>query len=121
VNDQRSSKLLLLLALNAAIVVYSLSGVAAKAASRFSFLSIEFVLFYGLEVFLLGAYALFWQQILKRLDLALAYSNRGMALFWSMMWSMLFFHETLSVQNAIGAAIVIVGIVVVNRGMALND
>ena len=67
-----------------------------------------------LEIVILGVYALLWQQIIKRFDLSVAYANRSIALLWSMLWAVVFFHETVTIQNAIGAAVVIAGTIVVN-------
>ena len=96
------------------VMIYTLSGVMAKFASAHSFLSFGFILFYGLEILILGIYAIIWQQIIKRVDLSVAYVNRSVALLWSMVWAVLFFKEKISVQNVIGVLIVIAGTVIVN-------
>jgi len=44
-------------------------------------------------------YAIFWQQIIKRVDLSVAYANRSIAILWSMIWAALIFGEHISVQN----------------------
>lgn len=103
-----------ILLLQLVVMVYTLSTVAAKFASGFAFLSPGFLACYGLEIAILGVYALLWQQIIKRFDLSVAYANRSVALLWSMLWAVVFFHETVTIQNAIGAAVVIAGTIVVN-------
>lgn len=103
-----------ILMLQAVIVIYTLSGVSAKFASASGFLSVKFLLFYGIEIGILGVYALLWQQIIKKFDLSIAYANRAMALLWSMVWAALFFHETITIQNIIGVVIVLVGTIIVN-------
>lgn len=100
--------------LQGVIVIYTLSGVAAKLASGSDFFSFKFLLFYGVEIGILGIYALLWQQIIKKFDLSIAYANRAMALLWSMIWAAVFFHETVTIQNIIGVLIVLVGTIVVN-------
>ncbi|MDY2729777.1 MAG: EamA family transporter [Clostridium sp.] len=100
--------------LQAIIVVYTLSGIAAKFASGFEFLSFEFIACYGAEIFALGIYAILWQQVLKKFDVSVAYANRSIALIWSLLWSVLFFNERITLTNIIGTIVVILGIVVVN-------
>lgn len=97
-----------------AVIVYSLAGVTGKLASANAFLSVPFILFYCLEIACLGAYAIMWQQIVKRHELSVAYVNRSLSLLWSMLWSMLFFRERITSRNLIGAAVVIAGVILVN-------
>jgi uncharacterized membrane protein len=103
-----------ILLLQLIVAIYTLSGVAGKFASGNSFLSWRFVLFYGAEICILGVYALLWQQIIKKFDLSVAYANRSIALLWSLIWAILFFHEKVTVQNMIGVLIVIAGTILVN-------
>lgn len=107
-----SLKAILLLQL--VVMVYTLSGVAAKFASASDFMSISFIVMYGVEIAILGIYAILWQQVIKRFDLSIAYANRSVALLWSMMWAVLFFHEAISLKNILGVIIVIVGTIIVN-------
>ena len=103
-----------ILLLQAIVMVYTLSGVAGKFASGYGFLSLGFILCYGIEILILGVYAILWQQIIKRFDLSVAYANRSIALLWSMIWAALLFRETITVKNLIGVAIVIAGTMIVN-------
>lgn len=103
-----------LLFLQAIVVIYTLSGVAAKMASGSSLLSLSFIGFYGLEIFILGVYAILWQQVIKRIDLSIAYANRAIAMLWSMVWAVVFFKENITIQNIIGVLIVISGTIIVN-------
>ena len=98
------------------VCVYTLSGIAAKLASGFDFLSVGFILCYGGELLALGIYAVLWQQIIRRIDLSLAYANRAIAIFWSMLWARLIFQEEISLPNIIGIVLIILGIWVVNSG-----
>lgn len=100
--------------LQAIIVIYTLSGICAKLASSYELLSVKFIGFYGLEIVVLGVYAILWQQVLKRFDISVAYANRSIALIWSIIWAVVFFGEKITVPNIIGTIIVILGIVVVN-------
>lgn len=96
------------------VMIYTLSGVMAKLASGYEVLSPPFVLFYGVEILILGIYAIAWQQIIKRCDLSVAYANRSMAILWSLIWTVLFFHEALTIKNIIGVMIVFAGTMIVN-------
>ncbi|MCI8333551.1 MAG: transporter [Lachnospiraceae bacterium] len=100
--------------LQIAVMIYTLSSVAAKLAAGEEAFSIPFLLLYGLQILMLGVYALAWQQIIKRCDLSVAYANRSMAILWSLIWTVLFFHETLSVKNVMGVLIVFAGTMMVN-------
>ena len=104
------------LLLHISILIYTLSGVASKFASRENFLSIRFLLFLGLEVFILGIYAILWQQVLKKIKLSVAYANKGATLLWSLIWGILIFRESFSRFNIIGIILVIAGIILVNFG-----
>lgn len=74
-----------------------------------------YILCYGAELFILGLYAIIWQQIIKRIDLSLAYANRASAIFWSALWATIFFHEQLSIKNIAGIFVIFIGIWVVNQ------
>ena len=102
------------LALQLVVMIYTLSGVAAKLASGQEALSMKFLLFYGIEIMILGIYAIAWQQIIKRCELSVAYANRSMAILWSLVWTVLFFHEALTIKNVIGVIIVFAGTMIVN-------
>lgn len=104
-----------ILILQGIIAIYTLSTVVAKFASGKEFLSFEFVLFYGLEIFILGIYAILWQQIIKRFEISIAYANKAMSLLWSIVWAIIFFHETITIKNIIGVVIVIIGTIIVNK------
>jgi multidrug transporter EmrE-like cation transporter len=77
-------------------------------------LSFKSVLFIVIELFILGVYAILWQQLLKRFDLSIAYANKAMVLLWYMVWAMLIFKEKLVPKNYIGVLIVIAGIICIN-------
>ena len=100
--------------LQAVVIVYTLSSVVAKFATGKELFSFSFFLFYGLEVMILGIYAVLWQQMIKKFDLSVAYANRAMALLWSAIWALLLFHERLNVKQVLGIVLVILGTVIVN-------
>lgn len=106
--------------LQAVVVVYTLSSVVAKLATGRELFSLSFFLFYGLEIVILGIYAILWQQMIKRFELSVAYANRAMALLWSALWAVILFHENLSVKQILGIVLVITGTVVVNTDVSAH-
>lgn len=109
-----SVKLKKLFVLQIVIVIYTLSGIMAKMAATHDFLSFGFLKWYFLEFLILGVYAILWQQILKKFDLSEAYTNKATAVIWSSIWAVLIFKENITINNIIGCAIIILGIVLVN-------
>lgn len=93
------------------LAVYSVSGVFSKLAGGAEFPSFSFVFYYGCEILLLGIYAVFWQQIIKRMPITEAYANRAVTVFWGFIYGCLFFHETVSVQKIIGLILITAGII----------
>ena len=87
-------------------------GRGGAAASGFSFMWLFWI---GLEVAALGMYAIFWQQIIKRVDLSVAYANRAFAIFWSTLWAVVLFKEKITPANAIGIIVIFLGILLVNK------
>ena len=104
-----------LLALQGAVILYSFADVTAKLASRYPFLSGGYLLWLGAELLVLGVYAVCWQQIIKRVDISVAYANRAAAIVWTMLWAVLLFHETITLKNLVGVGILFAGIWMVNR------
>lgn len=105
-------KVKMIILLHVLLMVYSLSGVCSKMASKYSFLSLKFCVFYGLLILLLGIYAIVWQQIIKRLPLTTAFANKAVTVVWGIIWGMLFFREKVSLGQIVGACLVIVGVVI---------
>ncbi|OSX87978.1 hypothetical protein BTJ44_03655 [Bacillus mycoides] len=101
--------------LHVAFLIYSIILVYMKWASKFPVTSISFfVAYFGLIVLLFG-YAILWQQVIKNFEISKAYSHRGIIILWSMLWSVFLFGDTIQWNNLLGAAIIIVGIVVVTK------
>ena len=100
-----------LFALHMLLMVYSTSGILSKLAAGVGFLSIEFCLYYGGVLLLLGFYAIGWQQILKRLPLTTAFSNKAVTIVWGIIWGALFFFEPITLPKAVGALLIIAGVV----------
>ncbi len=99
--------------LQALILLYSLSSVCSKYASGQEFLSLKFILFYGAVILLLGLYAIFWQQILKKIPLVSAYANKAVTVIWGLIWGMLLFDEEINAYKVCGCIIIIIGVYLV--------
>lgn len=110
-----SSRMRTLFGLHLLLMMYSISGIFSKLAAGTDFLSLQFCLYYGGVLALLGLYALGWQQILKRLPLTTAYSNRAVAIVWGIIWGAIFFSEPISVCKILGAVLIIAGVVLFSR------
>lgn len=114
-NNTDNSKINYLIVLHIELLLFSLGGICSKLAGQHKFLSFWFIFFYGLVILNLGIYAIVWQQIIKKLPLNTAYSNKAVTIAWGMLWGFLFFHETIKWNMILGAAIVIVGVIIVVR------
>ncbi len=107
------TKLVDIVFLQLSILILSLAGIFAKKASAVGFLSVEFITYYCLILFIMGIYAILWQQIIKRFELSVAYANKGTLIIWTFIWAVIFFQETITLNNILGAVLVIAGIVMV--------
>lgn len=110
-----------LLQLQSAVVVYSLSTVAANLASKHEFLSFKYILFFGLEFVILAAYALIWQQMIKKFQLSIAYANKALTLMWSMVWNFIIFHNGITPFKVVGVVLVVIGVMVMNSGISEEE
>ena len=99
------------LALHLLLLFYSLSSVLSKLAAGQPFLSFRFCLCYGGMFLILVLYALGWQQILKRLPLTVAFANKAVTLVWSMVFGALLFREQIRLNQVIGCALAVIGVV----------
>lgn len=107
--------------LHAIVFLYAISSVCAKYASTLDFFSIKWCFIYALQIFLLGCYALLWQQILKIMPLNFAFANKSVTLVWGMLFGVLLFNEKLSALNIVGAVIVLIGVIFMVTGDGNSD
>lgn len=96
------------------VVIYSINTVIAKFVSDQPFLSFKFIVLYLLEFAVLGIYAIFWQQMIKRFELSIAYANKAMTLLWSLLWSVLIFRDSVTPAKVVGVLLVIAGTIILN-------
>ena len=98
------------------ILVYSLNSICSKTAAQYDFLSFKWIIFYGIVICILGFYAIAWQQVLKHLPLITTYANKAVTTLWGLVLGFIVFHEQITIQKVVGAAIVIVGVYLVVSG-----
>lgn len=93
--------------------VYSLASVFSKKAGAEEVFTVKFLLFYGMVLFILMLYAVLWQQNLKHLPLVTAYANKAVTVIWGMVWGILLWHEKVTVNNIMGAVIIMFGVILI--------
>lgn len=113
-----NKRLKTILLLHILLMFYSVSGILSKYAAGYDFLSWQFVLLYGGILAILGIYAIGWQQILKRMPLTSAFSNKAVTIVWGIIWGALFFAEPVTVLKVIGALFIISGVVLYSHSDA---
>ena len=111
----KKTKIKYFIALHIELFLYSLGGICTKYAGKCDFLSFSFIFWYGLIILNLGVYAIVWQQIIKKLPLNTAYSNKAVIIAWGILWGALFFGEAVKWDMILGAVIVVIGVIVVVR------
>ena len=105
-----------ILLLQIVFFIYSINSIVAKLASGQESFSLTFICLYGLEVVILGVYAILWQQVIKKFELSVAYANKAVTLIWAMIWGAFLFQEQITLSKVAGILLVIVGIVILNSG-----
>ena len=108
-------KLKVLFFLHILLMLYSMSGICSKLAAGEQFMSIRFCFYYVMVILILGVYAIGWQQVIKRLSLTTAYANRAVAVIWGIIWGVLFFGESITVNKVIGAMLVFTGTILYSK------
>lgn len=103
------------LMLQGILLLYSFGGIFSKKAAQYPIFSNKFFAFYGTVIAILFIYAILWQQLLKRIPLTVAFSNKAIVIIWGMLWGRLFFGENISFKMVLGATIIICGIYLVEK------
>ena len=106
-----------IIVLNIFMALFSLGSVCSKLAGKYEYLSVQFCFFYGMALFLMFIYAIAWQQIIKNLNLTIAYANRAMTVLWGCVWGRIFFNEVISLKLFLGGLLVMVGVVIYSLDM----
>lgn len=95
--------------------IYALSSFFSKLATYNNVEIKNVIICYMLSVFCLGINAIIWQQILKKMNLSIAYSNKGVTIIWGLIFGIIFFNEEISFEKITGIFIVILGIFILMR------
>jgi len=98
--------------LHGTLFLYAVVSVFAKLAGiQMAETNLALTLvFLALEAFVLLVYSVLWQQVLKRMPLSFAYSNKGICTLWTALFGLLFFGETLTLGKAVGILVVLIGV-----------
>lgn len=110
---KRNFKIINFLYLQFAYFLYSTVGIFSKRSSQYKIFSLGFTVAYGISILILVVYTFFWQKIIKHFELTVAYSNKGVVILWTLLWSVIFYGESIKLTNILGSAIIIIGIMVV--------
>ena len=112
IKGKSSVSLQAFLLLHGTLLLYAVVTVLTKLAS--GYLSQAnwpmTLLFLFFSVAALGAYSILWQQVLKRMPLNFAYSNKGVCALWTCLFGILFFGESLTLGKAAGILVVLLGV-----------
>lgn len=107
----KNEKLKVIIILLLVNLLYSGVSVGVKYTSMQQTFSVPYFLCISAVFALLGTYAILWQQILKRVEITLAYMFKATTIIYILLFSVLLFHETITLWNTIGALIIVIGIV----------
>lgn len=92
-------------------MLYACVSLFTKYASQQEFMSWNYMVGLIGAIGVMGLYAVLWQQVLKRIELSLAYMFKGSSLIFVMLLANVIFGEQITWNNIIGAIIIISGIV----------
>ena len=101
------------LILHISVLLNSMSGVASKMAGRYPLMSMGFLFYYGLDLLLIFAFAIVWQQVLGHMSLTFAITNRPVRVIYSLIWSVLIFREKVTRYKLIAMLFALAGLVVI--------
>lgn len=102
------------LILQSGYFIFSIGGIFLKSGANYHVFSMGFILRYAGSILCVFCFAILWQQILREYELMTAYAWRGVLFLWTSLWASFFFGEKLTLNNMIGAAVILCGIYVVN-------
>ena len=91
--------------------IYACTSICTKMASRQEFMSWPYLLWIAGAIGVMGVYALLWQQVIKRMPISTAYMFKGTGLIFGLLIAWAVLGEQITLNNIIGAVIIVVGIV----------
>lgn len=99
-----------IIALVSVNLLYACVTLFTKFAAQQEFMSMPYCLALCGAIGVMGAYAVCWQQVLKRIELSTAYMFKGTSLIFVMLLAFAVFGEAITTMNIFGACVIIVGI-----------
>ena len=99
------------LALLGVNLIYACTSICTKMASRQEMLSWPYLFWIMGAIGVMGIYAVLWQQVIVRMPISTAYMFKGTSLIFVLLFSVLLFGEAITLNNVIGAVIIIIGII----------
>ncbi len=107
--NKRTTGYIILIGVN---IIYALTSIFSKLASRQEMLSWPYLLCIAGAVGIMGVYAILWQRIIAKIPISTAYMFKGTSLIFVLLFSALIFEESITLSNIIGALIIISGIAI---------
>lgn len=95
--------------------IFSLASIFMKSGSGYPVLSSGYILRFAAALLCVFCFAIIWQQVLREYELITAYAWRGVLFLWTFLWAILFFGENVTLNNIVGAAVILCGVFLVNR------
>lgn len=92
-------------------LIYACTSIFTKMASQQEPMSFPYMLWIAGAVGVMGVYAMLWQQVISRMPLSTAYMFKGTSLVFVLLFSALLFGEAITLNNVVGSAIIVLGIV----------
>ena len=96
-------------------LVYAGTSIFTKLASMEIPWSVSYGVWMLCAVGVIGLYAILWQRIIARLDISTAYMFKGLSLVFVLLFSFFIFDESITVNNLLGSALIISGIVLFSK------
>ena len=107
------------------VLLFSFTSVFAKMAANAynagGIMDLKFLILCAVMILNCMVYAVFWQIVIKDIDLHVAYANRSVYLIWSQIWAVFFFAENLTVKNIVGLAVVLTGVIIVTMNIDYEE
>lgn len=107
------------------VLLFSFTSVFAKMAANAynagGITDLKFLILCAVMILNCMVYAVFWQIVIKDIDLHVAYANRSVYLIWSQIWAVWFFAESLTLKNIIGLAVVLTGVIIVTMNIDYEE
>lgn len=95
--------------------IYACTSICTKMASQQEMLSWPYLWWIASAIGVMGVYAVLWQQVIKRMPISTAFMFKGTSLIFILLISALLFGEAITLNNVIGAVVIIAGIVLYAR------